>query len=199
MWIFQKDSLIKHVFRLDQQQKHYWSSCFLISTSRHECPCVSLASHESCSCSCFSPWLCPENSANKLIVPLQFFQISPHCLLLSEEKHNRLISKPKGNAYLHINDGEIKSLSKTFYGSFYNHVRLSGKLFQGTVVLKNKGRCVITLAGLRETLLPWKSSSFLELKQIQAFLVQNSYRNMNVKISKWKWPSLMKDWNNITI
>lgn len=106
-------------------------------------------------------------------MPLQFFQISPHCLLLSEEKHNRLISKPKGNAYLHIKDGEIKSLNKTFYGSFYNHVRLSGKLFQGTVVLKSKGRCVITLAGLRETLLAWKSSSFLEFKQMQAFLVQN--------------------------
>ena len=99
-------------------------------------------------------------------MPLHFFQISPDYLLLYQEKHNRLISKPKGNAYLHINDGEVKFLNKTFYGSFYNYVRLSGELFQGTVVLKNKGRCVITLAGLRETLLAWKSSSFLELKQM---------------------------------
>lgn len=108
-------------------------------------------------CACFSSCVCPENSANELIGPLCFFQISPGFLLLYQEKHNRLISIPKGNAYLHINDGEINSLN-TFYGSFYNPVRCSGELFQGTVVLKSKARCVITLAGLRRTLLSWKSS-----------------------------------------
>lgn len=41
-----------------------------------------------------------------------------------------------GNAYLHIIDGEIKSFNKTFYGSLYNYVGLSGELFQGTAVFK---------------------------------------------------------------
>lgn len=46
---------------------------------------------------------------------------------------------PRGNAYLHSNDDDIKSLNKTFYGPS-DCVRISGELILGTVVLRNKER-----------------------------------------------------------
>lgn len=60
---------------------------------------------------------------------------------------------PKGNAYLHINGNEIKSLKKTFMALSIIMSDFQGELFQGTEVLRIKGKCVITLDGLRGTLL----------------------------------------------
>ena len=92
-------------------------SYFLTSASRHKCPHPSVASDESLSVPA-SFLVSILRAVNKLIVPSCFLQISPDCLLLYHKKHSRLISIPKRNTYLHINDCEIKSLNKIFYGSF---------------------------------------------------------------------------------
>lgn len=55
MGIFQKDILIQHVLRLDQQQNYYRFSYFLPSTSGHKCPCASLVSDESLTLAAFLP------------------------------------------------------------------------------------------------------------------------------------------------